>query len=168
MSFSQSGLPLPLPSSSSSHRLNSGLSSAPSSSNLTAAPQPNSHTLVQPNSHAHAHAQAPRKSLGFGLDSYSPVTNIDHYNMLGCIGQGSFGVIHKIQRKSDGTVSGNRAPSVLFLLSFSLVSFGFFVLYFARKIQDFCYRLLDSSIFHLDVRACNFCLLCFCIDNAPI
>ncbi len=47
-------------------------------------------------------ATAPRKSIG--LDAYSPVSNLDMYTTMSCIGKGSFGVIHKVARKCDGQV----------------------------------------------------------------
>jgi hypothetical protein len=39
------------------------------------------------------------------LDDYSPISNLEDWDVQECIGQGSFGVIHKVQRKSDGYVS---------------------------------------------------------------
>ena len=39
------------------------------------------------------------------LEDYSPLSHLDDWIVLDCIGQGSFGVIHRVQRKVDGHVS---------------------------------------------------------------
>jgi hypothetical protein len=50
-------------------------------------------------------SREPRRSQGLGVNSYSPVAKLQDYRILSCIGQGSFGVIHKVERISDKTVS---------------------------------------------------------------
>jgi hypothetical protein len=45
---------------------------------------------------------ATRKSLG--VDTYAPIERLDSYHIVGVIGKGSFGVIHKVVRKEDNVV----------------------------------------------------------------
>lgn len=50
-------------------------------------------------------SREPRKSHGLGVNSYGGVEKLKEYKIISCIGQGSFGVIHKVERVTDKTVS---------------------------------------------------------------
>mgnify|MGYP002718952925 CR=1 FL=1 len=50
-------------------------------------------------------SREPRKSQGLGVNSYGTVEKLKEYKIISCIGQGSFGVIHKVERVTDKTVS---------------------------------------------------------------
>ncbi|KAJ9095616.1 hypothetical protein QFC21_005487 [Naganishia friedmannii] len=49
-------------------------------------------------------SREPCRSQGLGVNSYSHVDKLQDYRILSCIGQGSFGVIHKVERIRDKTV----------------------------------------------------------------
>lgn len=76
-------------------------------------------------------SREPRKSQGLGVNSYGSVEKLKDYKIISCIGQGSFGVIHKVERVADKTVS----TSIEFML---LKSDG-------RRFQIFAMKQLDYS-----------------------